>query len=181
MSKKREVGEDFSQNFSSVGFYTRIDYGRNHDLGQVAWADGKHNGVILPRIPRQTGGVQVMNICFARLHQETASLGQSLHLAMNHGLKPALFSEMACFFEQVTDDEMDKLFKYADSICVGRRIACAVKAAIPCLGSMVVGGDGGLIPVYVVDRIAKRRTSIHLKQVDFDRAVPPAQLIPFVR
>jgi hypothetical protein len=182
MSKKGEVGEDFSEHFSSVGFYVQIDYGRDRNLGHVTWAAEKHNGVHFPRISHEKSGVKVVNIIFARLYQETASLAQNMKLAMNHGLRPAVYPEIVAFLDQATPEEIACLFKYADSIHVGRRITCPVVAAIPCLGTAVTGQSGELIPVQMISRFTPNpRTQLQLLKLAFGSRVPPAQLVPFVR
>lgn len=184
MVKGMKVGRpSFEKMFASVILESvSVNYAQAHNLGEVYEADEDHDGKLILRIRRQLPkGVGVAKIHFARPLQIGMSLGHSYNLSMDYGLRPAVHQEVRDALTVASSDQVDQMFELADKAMFdhGKRQK-AMALSIACMGSAVTGKSTELIPVQEVIRSCGRPCRVHLRKLDFDAPMFPAQLNAFV-
>ena len=183
MAKGVKVGRpDFEQIFASVNsFHALIDYSQAHVLGEVYHADENHDGKVFLRIRRELPKrAHPASVCFIWPLLADMSLGQALNLAMNFGLRPAIHHEVAASLKGAVPEQIHKLFDLADISMLQQGFSRrAMVLSVASLGSAVAGESGEMIPVHQLTR-TNWPNQLHLRKLDFDAPVPPAQSLAFV-
>ena len=183
MVKDRKVGRpSFEKMFASVEINASINYALEHILGEVYEMDEDHDGKLILRVRRQLPkGVSAKKVCLIRPHQEGMSMGSGYNLAMDYGYRPAVHLELKAALQQAVPEHYDQMFDLADRAmyaCGQKKKALALSVA--CMGSAVTGKTGELIPVQEVIRSCGRPCRMHLRKLDFDGRMFPAQWMAFV-
>lgn len=183
MVKGMKVGRPgFEKLFAVVNsFHAKVDYSQTKVLGDIHEADEEHDGIHSVRIRRDfPKGVGTAKLCFARPRQQM-SLGQSINLAMDFGLRPAIHHEVMAVMQESYPEQVRQLFDLADMAMFEHGIQKkAMELSILSMGSSVTGMTGELIPVHEVVRSCGRICRVHLRKVDMDANMFSAQLSAFV-
>jgi hypothetical protein len=172
---------DFDGVFSSVGFYTQVNYDQMHELGDISWADETYCGVHIPKTPCDLKGTHVAHVCFTRPHEEGVTIAQSIDLARKFGFRPAFHHEVATTIRVASKEEIQALFGHVDRQHQNRRTRTVPAMSVACLGSSVAGETGDLTPVRQINRFTNHLGQLQLLKLHLGAAVLPAQVLAFVR
>lgn len=177
-------GRSFDQMFASVNsFHADVNYDQAQMLGEVYETDEDHEGRMILRVRRHLPkGVDLAKVCFVRPWQREMSRGEALRLAMDYGFRPAIHHEGVRALKTATTDQMEQLFDLADRAVRDQAGARAIAPAlsVTCLGSCVIGKTRELIPVQEVIRSCGRPCRLHLRDLDPDASMFPAEMMALV-
>jgi hypothetical protein len=166
--------------FSSVNsLHADVDYSKAYVLGDVHEADEDHDGKLIMRIRRQLPkGINPVSLCCVRPRQKDMSLGQALNLAMEYGPRPATHHEAGASLRAAVPEQIQALFDQADRATFEQGIMqMPMDLSVICPATAVSGKTAELITVWQVVRGCGRPCRVHLRKIDFDAPLFPAQSI----
>lgn len=179
----RIVRPSFDSLFSAVNsLHAEVDYDQAHILGEIHEADEEHDGRLFMRIRRHLPkGVNTVKVCCVQPKQRDMSIGQALNLVMEYGPRPAIHHEAGASLRSATPRQIQALFDQADQATLDRRMKqMPMDLSIICPATAVCGKTAELITVWQVVRACGRACRVHLRKIDFDAPLFPAQSIAFL-